>query len=223
MQHTGLPLNEEYIEDTDYSSNMYVINPNDIKFEDVDNQILSAIIYIRNLELNCSFDFENCDYETKELWLLTYLKANLMLDKGIDQFNQCILNLVSNEIIFRESILSQDEIKIFRNRNQELIKDIIQFLISLDEVTFLLEKNKDNKLIEYDSYKGKIVKEKPVFYETIKHILIKYPIECDAIRLYYTNDYEHVLYEYIIKNISKEFGFYKAMLSLPSVRIFGLV
>lgn len=223
MDHVGLPLDEKYFEEVDQFFDNHVIDPNQLNFEEVDDQILSGIIYIRNLQINPHFDFEKCSYEIKEKWLLTYLKADIMLDIGLIQLDASILSILANERVLPECILSNDEIKKFKDRNSEFIDEIITFLVSLNVITVILEKNKSNELIKYDFYKGKIIKEKPLFYETIKHLIFTYPTICDAIRLYFTETYESVLYEYVIKNISKEFGFYKAILLLPSVKFFALI
>lgn len=223
MDYVGLPLDDKYLDNISEYTNGCKIDPNRLNFEGVDDQILASIIYTRNLQIPFEFDFTKCDYETKEKWILTYLTADLMLDPGIIQLDESVLSILSNKKVLSKCILSDEEIEVFKNHNPNIIEEIIIFLISLNEITMILEKNKDNESIDYNFYKGKLIKEKPYFYETIKHILFGYPIECDAIRLYFTEKYNHVLYEYIIKNISKESGFYNVILSLPSVKFFALI
>lgn len=223
MKQISLPLDPQLFESLDDSNEQFSLDPNDIKFDNTENQIATALIYIRNLQLNVQLDFSKCDYETKEKWLLEYLNADLLLDKGLTQLDNTILTIIANEDIELKTILSVEEIKLFAENNRQQIEDCIKFLLSINTIVTILQKNKDSEEIDYSFYKGKIIPKKPAFYETLKHLIETYPTVCDAIRLFYNGKYEEVLYEYTIKNISKQFTFYKAILQLPLVKFMEMI
>lgn len=223
MKHICLPLETDVFENVDNISEKYILDPKEIHFDDVEDQIETALIYIRNLQLNVDIDFSKSDYEMKKNWLIKYLTCDILLDDGIQQLDQSILTIFANEDIDLNCILSKEEVKLFRNENKELIEDCLQFLSSISSIIEILEKNKDNEEIDYSFYDGKIITRKPKFYETLKHLIDYNPDICDALRLYFMNKYDKILYEYTIKNISKQFAFYKAILQLPTIKFLGLL
>jgi hypothetical protein len=223
MQHIHLPLETDVFENVNNTSEKYILDPKEIYFDEVEDQIETALIYIRNLQLNINIDFSNSNYETKKNWLIKYLTCDVLLDNGIQQLDQSILTIFANEYINLDCILSKDEVELFRNENKELIENCLQFLSSINSIIEILEKNKDNEEINYSFYDGKIIDQKPKFYETLKHLIDYYPDICDALRLYFMNKYDKVLYEYTIKNISRQFTFYKAILQLPTIKFLGLI
>lgn len=227
MISTTFPLSEDIfmkLDEIDQSD--YSVDVSKISFEDdIDENIESTFIYIRNLQLTMCLDFSNVDYETKEKWLLKYLTFNLITNP-IKDLDETILTILANDYIGFDCILTQEEIKRFRENNNELVDEIINFYVSLDTIADILIKNQGNEQIEYKIEELNIEAAtvgKPEFYECAIHLINDYPNHVDGIRLFYNREVKQRFYKYVIDDIQGSFDTYSAILKLPSIRFFEII
>lgn len=92
----------------------------------------SALLYIRNTGLKANFIFDQCSYNDKEEFLLLYLENN-RLNIEIPILVTTWINILTYEKfnVELESILNEDEIKMFHENNKEFIDEIYKFLVSI--------------------------------------------------------------------------------------------
>lgn len=233
MEIISLPVPEKIL-DLDINTDIaelsnYVVDISSIKYDDPDlesNKVECSLIYFRNLDLPLACDFSKLTFEEKEEWLLKYINSDLF-DLNIRELIETILNLLADEPLEDFlSILTFDEIKLFKNKHKDLLDEMIRFIVSskiildyaiskadCDEVCAEIEKNSNLP----------IIKEKPSFFETIHSILVSYPLVFDALNLYYTEKVDPVIYEYLLLSIEKSSVFYLNYLQLPSIKFIGLL
>lgn len=130
---TGLPYKEEDL--SFIQNNGAIVEMNSINFPsiDVENQIETSLIYLRNTGFQVNYDFSKCSFERKSKFLIQYftLQYELNIPELISTW-LCILNYINNsKITTKISILSQNEIIKFIKLNQGLILNIFQVILSL--------------------------------------------------------------------------------------------
>lgn len=230
-----LPVPDELLnisEDTCSEVNVqdYCIDIASIKYDDPDlesNKVECSLIYLRNIDLPFPCDFSECTYEVKEEWILKYLESCLY-DLCIKELNETILNILSDGPIDNlDCILTADEVIKFKEKNKDLINEILRFMVSLnlllDYALINPERSKFSE-VEADFDKDlEVVKEKPLYFEVLHLLLQKYPIVFDAIRLFYVDQIKPAKYEFILEQIDKNSLLYTEFLNLPSVTFFSLV
>lgn len=128
MNYLTLPLDISSIENIDFENN--IIDMSDLRFPD--NKIRSAFIFIRNADLDMNFDFSKCSYETKEEFVLMYIKGNINVKLPIirDTLIDIIISKYTNENIII-GIFTRDEINKFINDNIDLVNELCTLVISL--------------------------------------------------------------------------------------------
>lgn len=132
MIKTGLPYDMGSMDEI--KNNGALVDMSDINFPGIpDDKIQrTTFIFLRNTGFNVTLDFSNCDYTLKEKFLLSYLnedidvKENEFASTYVKIFNK----MVDNNIDI-ESILSDDEINLFIDRNKDFINKLLRFIISL--------------------------------------------------------------------------------------------
>lgn len=221
------PLSEEVFMKLDnIDQSEYNVDVSKIEFDDdQDENIESAFIYIRNLQLSMNLDFSNTDYNTKERWILKYLIFNMNINP-IKILDGTILTILANEYVGFNCILTPDEVKQFRDNNKELVDSIINFLASLNVISVILLSNKENETIVYDAKElgiANIIENKPKFYECVVKLIDNYPNHVDGIRMFYEKDEDMNLYKYVIDDIQNKFDTYSAILKLPSIRFMEIL
>lgn len=225
LKYITLPLSEEIFYQLDTLNQAeYCIKVNDIDFGDED-KIESAIIYMRNLQLNMKLDFSNVSYEEKCNWILKYLDFSFY-DSCIPVIEESILTILANEYIELECIFSPDEVQRFIDEHSSIVDELIRFLVSLNSIAYLLMICHDKDTLSYDQEEFKdveVITEKPAYLNTISNIIKRYPLQCDGIRLYYNSTVKPVLYEYLVDSINKNFDFYSILLELPSIKFLSIV
>ena len=224
MKSVTFPLSEEVfmILDTEDQS-QYSVDVSKIDFGEDEDNIESSFVYMRNLQITMPLDFSNISYEEKSKWLLKYLTLGSFFI-NISILSETWLTILANDDMNIQCFFSDNEILKFRDENKELIDDIITFLVSLDDIIFLLLENKGNETLEYTvSENIETIKEKPSYFESITILLSKYPNYIDAIRLYYTESYIHKFYQSVIDSITTSNDLYQGILSLPSAKLIGSI
>ena len=222
MITTTFPLSEEIffkLDEIDQSN--YVVDVSKIDFGEDEDNIESAIIYARNLQITMPFDFSKVSYEMKSKWLLKYLTFGT-LSVEIKDLSETWLTILAGENIDLNCILNENEIKQFTDENRVLIDDILSFLVSLDEIILILLNNSDNEEIEYKT-DLEVIKEQPEYFECLFNIIKKYPVQIEGIRMYYLSKYEHRVYDCVIRNISNRNDIYEAVINLPYAKILGQI
>lgn len=225
LKSITLPLSEEIFYQLDTLNQAeYCIAVSDIDFGDED-KIESTIIYMRNLQLNIKLDFSNVSYEEKCDWILKYLDFSFH-DSCIPVLEESILTILANEDIELNCIFSPEEVQRFIDEHSDIVNELIRFLVSLNSISYLLMICHDKDTLSYDQDELKdmeIIKEKPVYLNTINNIIKRYPLHCDGIRLYYNSTVKPVLYECLVDSINKNFDFYSILLELPSIKFLSIV
>lgn len=222
MITTTFPLSEEIffkLDEIDQSN--YVVDVSKIDFGEDEDNIESAIIYARNLQITMPFDFSKVSYEMKSKWLLKYLTFGTLFVE-IKDLSETWLTILAGENIDLNCILDENEIKQFTDENEALIDDILSFLVSLDEIISILLNNSDNEEIEYKT-DLEVIKEQPEYFECLFNIIKNYPIQIEGIRMYYSSKYEHKIYDCVIRNISSRNDTYEAVVNLPYAKILGQI
>ena len=75
MHNYGLPIQVDYLTNSDI-----VIDMNNLTFPvDESAQERSALLFIRNTNLTATFDFSNCSYERKEIFLMSYMTGTIQV------------------------------------------------------------------------------------------------------------------------------------------------
>lgn len=125
-------------------------------FNDIKSKVNAALLFIRNIGISTfKYDFSDCDYQTKSLFLLEYIKKkNYHVD--LKDLIKTWIKIVSFDIIDVKikSILTNDEIKQFIEENNDIVSDLRSIIgsIPLCSIEFYKCKNKDSKkdLSEFD-------------------------------------------------------------------------
>lgn len=154
MKYYSLPIDLNVIDSINKEE--AVIDMSDLKFPcDESKQVRSSFIFIRNTDLDMNFDFEKCSYEMKEEYLLFYFKGNINV-------NIPVLSTTWLEILFHEytggitlqSILNNEEIEKFINRNGNYVNEIHRFIVSIpiSAINFYLGYNMVESDISMDEF-----------------------------------------------------------------------
>ena len=127
MHNYGLPIQVDYLTNSDI-----VIDMNNLTFPvDESAQERSALLFIRNTNLTATFDFSNCSYERKEIFLMSYMTGTIQvyIPELIHTWVSIIANKYANINI--NSILTIVEIGKFISDHKELIDEIINITGSI--------------------------------------------------------------------------------------------
>ena len=130
---TGLPYKEEDL--SFIQNNGAIVKMEKINFPsiNIENQIETSLIYLRNTGFQVIYDFSQCSFERKSKFLIQYLTLEYELNiPELVSTWLCILNYINDsKITTKPSILSQDEIIKFIKLNQGLILNIFKVILSL--------------------------------------------------------------------------------------------
>lgn len=229
MEIITLPVPEKLLEVSDDQIANYVVDISSIKYDDPyleNNKVECSLIYFRNLDLPLACDFSKLSYEEKEEWILKYINSDLY-DLCIRELLETILNLLSDDPLDNLlNILTPEETALFKERNSTLLNEMIQFIVSTRVIIQYAVSR-----IDFDNFYNvedlgldlPIIKGKPLFFEVMETLLATYPIIFDALNLYYNKKVSLVIYEYLLLNIEKNSKFYMNYISLPSVKMIGLI
>ena len=154
MEHLYLPIDLDLINELDITN--IPIDMSDLRFPcSSELKIRSAFIFIRNINLNLNLDFSNCLYNTKEEFILTYMKGNIKVDIPIirNTWIDILLSKYTSDFDI-SGMLSKEEIDKFVERNGDIIKNIYELIASLS-VLGVYKYTKSNasgaQLIEFDN------------------------------------------------------------------------
>lgn len=148
-----------------------VVDMNNVNFPNVpeDNQINVSFIFLRNTDYPVEYDFSECSYEKKTIYLLNYITS--AVEYKIDVLIQtwlaaCCYSL--GIILEDKGIFDESELKHFVEDNISFIGEIIQFLISLP-LYAITRYEYDNKKIIIDD--DLVVSDTTIFNENINYFL----------------------------------------------------
>jgi hypothetical protein len=126
-----------------------------------EQQKRSAFIFLRNTGIQATLDFSNCDYSDKEEFLLFFLMENIEINAPMlaSTWIEILLVKFGGDLI-HPSILTQEEIALFVERNEVFIDEIYQFINSLPLYAMYLynQNNKENDLTAYKETDYKKIK-----------------------------------------------------------------
>ena len=217
------PLSEEIfmiLDDIDHSK--YLVDVSKIDFGEDEDNIESSFIYMRNLQLNMPLDFSKVSYDDKAKWILQYLNlGNYCIN--IPTLSETILTILADDDLQLQCIFSADEIKKFRNEYKNIVDELLTFIVSLDEIIFLLVVNKENEHLDYNPNDFNIIDTIPEYFNTIIKIINLYPQYIDGIKLFYTEKYNHFLYKHALDFVTSNNELYSSILQLPSTKLLGFV
>ncbi|WP_312339106.1 hypothetical protein [Anaerospora hongkongensis] len=191
MIKTSLPYKIEEMELI--QTNGAVVDMSDLNFISIiaELQKKTSLVFLKNTGFSVTLDFSNCSYEDKAEYLMLYLTEDLSVsNKEFSSTWVKILNSCLGISTDKYSILSDEEIKRFKDENLDFLTEVYQLIISLplyamyrfflnDEVYDMSEFKKADKnpikcnlykLIEHDEFLflyGIPVNIEPLFYTQI--------------------------------------------------------
>lgn len=124
-----LPLDVDTIEDVEN----ILIDMSTLRFDVPSEKAKrAAFIFLRNANIKAELDFSDCSYEDKKEYLLLYFLEDIEVEADILTTTWLeILSAKDGGGITLPSILSGEEIQLFRQENEDLINEMYQLINSL--------------------------------------------------------------------------------------------
>lgn len=114
-----------------------IVNASDIKFQHLpdEKQIQTALIYIQNTNVDIEFIFNQSTYLIKQQFLIKYLTKKYIcnIQQFVETWITILFNYQNKKIFLQKNILSQQEITLFIQKNQQICKQLLQVILSLPQ------------------------------------------------------------------------------------------
>lgn len=140
--------------------------------ENLDENINTAFIYLRNIDYVGMLDFSDYTYEQKELVVMKYIERDIQ-ELSLKQLDDSIMRFFCNcqvaEAYGVSSIFTDEEIQIFISKHKSLLQDIESFMLSIP--LYILSLGKEQTDASYDYSKVKHCDKKLVFYQAVLSLI----------------------------------------------------
>lgn len=130
---TKIPFNIAELQNI--QQNGAIVNALDINFQHINSnkQIDTTLIYIQNTKTDVTFVFNQNSFFQKQQFLIKYMTLHYIFNSAqfIDTWLTILFYLENKQIIFKQNILSNDQILLFLNRNKALCQNLLTVILSL--------------------------------------------------------------------------------------------